>query len=199
MSTTLHLLLGDKYPHEMPPHSIARNHMISLHIALLNWLLTGSLPPLWGGGSFRDDINPPCTAELGPHLPHSTASTITLPQGHLWHPRRASSPAPPPRALPLSSASTRKKAKLTHTGAQPFGTHPPQQVEPPKKPPQDSTQSSPKRRDTTPPTLRTSNSVYLGPALPSDLLIERTAMTQRRATTHRKTNTSLHQSMMTDH
>ena len=47
MSTTLHLLLGDKHPHEMPTSCITRGHMLALHKALLNWLLTGT-PPHYG-------------------------------------------------------------------------------------------------------------------------------------------------------
>jgi hypothetical protein len=45
MSTTLHLLLGDKHSHEMPPTSITRGHMLTLHNALLNWLLIGTPHP----------------------------------------------------------------------------------------------------------------------------------------------------------
>ena len=35
MSTTLHLLLGDKHPHELPNGCITRKHMLALHKALL--------------------------------------------------------------------------------------------------------------------------------------------------------------------
>ncbi len=42
MSTTLHLLLGNKHPHAMPSQFITREHMIALHRALLRWLLTGT-------------------------------------------------------------------------------------------------------------------------------------------------------------
>ena len=44
MSTTLHLLLGEKHPHNMPPDCIKRGHMLALHKALLKRLLTGTLP-----------------------------------------------------------------------------------------------------------------------------------------------------------
>ena len=48
MSTTLHLLSGDKHPHDMPPHCISGDHMLALHRALLRWLLTGTPPHLFG-------------------------------------------------------------------------------------------------------------------------------------------------------
>ena len=40
MSTTLHLLLGDKHPHDMPSQCITREHVLALYRAMLRWLLT---------------------------------------------------------------------------------------------------------------------------------------------------------------
>ena len=57
MSTTLHLLLGNKLPHDMPAGCITRDHMLALHKALLHWLLTGSPPPLWRDGCLIDTIS----------------------------------------------------------------------------------------------------------------------------------------------
>jgi hypothetical protein len=45
--TTLHILLGYKLPHQIPPNSISRDHMMNLHKGLLKWLLLGIPPNLW--------------------------------------------------------------------------------------------------------------------------------------------------------
>jgi len=39
MSTTLHLLIGDIPPHTLPTQFITREHMLTLHKALLEWLI----------------------------------------------------------------------------------------------------------------------------------------------------------------
>ena len=59
MCTTLHLLLGDKQPHTLPSSYIPRERMLSLHKALLAWLLTGTPPALWEIGCLHEDIIPP--------------------------------------------------------------------------------------------------------------------------------------------
>jgi len=95
MSTILHFLLGDKHPHEIRPGHIIRNHMLSFHIALLEWLLAGAPPPLWTGGCLTNTIPPIDTTELWIHSSRNIASVATLPKGRLWHPSRATPPAPP--------------------------------------------------------------------------------------------------------
>ncbi len=58
MCTTLHLLLGDRHPHELPGLHIIRTRMLTLHRALLEWLIAGTPPALWQIGCLHQDIHP---------------------------------------------------------------------------------------------------------------------------------------------
>ena len=43
--TSLHLLLGDYNPSQIPPNALTNQMMLNLHQALLKWLLLGTYPP----------------------------------------------------------------------------------------------------------------------------------------------------------
>jgi hypothetical protein len=84
MSTTLHLLLGDKHPHELVPQCITNGYMLALHRALLKWLLMVTTPSMWLERCLTLDViplpadlntvtqhrhcHPPCSAGLRPAL-----------------------------------------------------------------------------------------------------------------------------------
>jgi hypothetical protein len=87
MCTTLHLLLGDKQTHELPTMYVSRDHMLSLHKALLALLITCSPPALWEIDCLHRDILPPHSAHTGPYAPISVAATVALPKGAQWRPQ----------------------------------------------------------------------------------------------------------------
>ena len=67
MCNALHLVLGNKHPHELPGGYITGAHLKVLHRALLEWLLAGSPPALWTIGCLNQDIHPPHLAHTGPY------------------------------------------------------------------------------------------------------------------------------------
>jgi hypothetical protein len=81
MCTTLHLLLGHNQPHTLPRAYISREKMLSLHKALLAWLLKGTPSALWEIGCLHQDILPPSIAHTGPYAQLSVAATIESPKG----------------------------------------------------------------------------------------------------------------------
>ena len=81
MSTTLHLLLGGLPPHTLPTQFITREHMLTLHKALLEWLIQGRPPNLWQGGCLHRGIHPPPGTYTGPHDCIGIAAANLLPRG----------------------------------------------------------------------------------------------------------------------
>jgi hypothetical protein len=59
MRTSLHLLLGDRHPHELCELYITITHMLTLHRALLEWLILDTPPALWQLGCLNQHIPPP--------------------------------------------------------------------------------------------------------------------------------------------
>ena len=97
MMTTLHLLLGQRRPHELPDNYLSQDCTLLLHKALLNWLIKGTPPPLWELGCLNEDISPPSLAYIGPYIRQSIAATIDTPKGRFWRPTYS---APQMRDLP---------------------------------------------------------------------------------------------------
>ena len=58
MCTTLHLLLGVRHTHELRELYITITHMLTLHRALLEWLITGTPPTLWQLECLHQDMHP---------------------------------------------------------------------------------------------------------------------------------------------
>ncbi len=88
MLTTLNLLLGHQHPHELAPDCISRSQMLTLHRALLVWLITGHMPDLW-----RDECLLPTTArppwpQRATPTPLSIAAAVTFPRGIRYPPPR---------------------------------------------------------------------------------------------------------------
>jgi hypothetical protein len=81
MSTTLHLLLGGSPPHTLPTLLMTLEHMLALHIALLEWLIRGTPPSLWNMGCLNRGILPPRGTYTGPHECISIAAANLLPKG----------------------------------------------------------------------------------------------------------------------
>jgi len=86
MCTTLHLLIGNRQPHTLPNLYIPRARILSLHKALLAWLITGTPPALWAGDCLHGDITPPAAAHTGPYERISVAAMIASPKGAHWRP-----------------------------------------------------------------------------------------------------------------
>ena len=138
MLTTLHLLLGQRRPHELPAHYLSRDRMLLLHSALLKWLVTGTPPTLWDIGCLTEDIIPPPQATTGPYTLQSVAKTVDTPKGTFWRPTYSTphiratpeslplegeqyiTPTPPrtttPHPIGRSSASPREKPKRIKIG-----------------------------------------------------------------------------------
>ena len=70
MSTALHILLGGLPPHTLPTQFITREHMLTMHRALLEWLTQGR--PLTSGKAAASTKGPI------PHQGHTHAHTTTL-------------------------------------------------------------------------------------------------------------------------
>ena len=68
MCTTLHLLLGDRHPHQLPGQYITRDHILTLHRALLEWRILSTPPAMWQIGCIHRDIHPPSRPTHAPTL-----------------------------------------------------------------------------------------------------------------------------------
>ena len=110
MCITLHLLLGDRHPHELQELHITRSHMLTFHRALLERLIVGTPPDLWRLGCLHRDINPPSLAHTGPYPTLSIHATTTLPRGQPWRPKKHTSVN---RTILTGTASV--PASLLHT------------------------------------------------------------------------------------
>ncbi len=95
MCTTLHLLLGDWHPHELPDHHITRTHMLTIHRALLEWLIAGTPPDLWQIGLLHQHIHPLVLAHPGPYSLLSINAATSLTKGQPWQPKRSTPVGPP--------------------------------------------------------------------------------------------------------
>jgi hypothetical protein len=89
MCTTLHFLLGDRHPHELRTSHTTRAHMLVIHRALLEWLITGAPPALWQLGCLHHDIQPPSQAHTGPYPPLSISAAAALPMDQPRRPRKS--------------------------------------------------------------------------------------------------------------
>ena len=81
MSTTLRLLLGGIPPHTLPTQFITRGRMLTLHRALLKWLIHDKSPDLWHGGCLHQGIHPPHGTNTCPLGCISIAAAHLLPRG----------------------------------------------------------------------------------------------------------------------
>ena len=70
-------------PHSLPANYITRDHMLVLHMALLEWLTLGTLAALWTSGCLHEDNSPPLGAHIGPYPCTSIAAVNLLPRGPL--------------------------------------------------------------------------------------------------------------------
>ena len=82
MLTTMHLLLGQRRPHELPASYLSQDRMLLLHKALLTWLITDTPPALWELGCLNEDITPTLPAYTGPYHCLRVAATIDTPKGN---------------------------------------------------------------------------------------------------------------------
>ncbi len=105
MCTTLHLLLGDRLPHELPGQYITRDNMLTLHKALLEWLILGTPPAMWQIACIHQDIHRPIQAHTCPYSLLSIAAAASLPKGQPWRPIRSTFVGPPPTLTPTPSAT----------------------------------------------------------------------------------------------
>ena len=125
MLTTLHLLLGQRRPHELPDNYLSQDHTLLLHKALLTWLITGTPPPLWELGCLNEDISPPPLASTGPYIRQSIAATIADPKGRYWRPTY---PTPqirdPPQRHPPTESHDKAHSTQGKTLPQPKGRPP---------------------------------------------------------------------------
>jgi hypothetical protein len=105
--------------------------MLSLHKALLAWLLTGTPPALWDIGYLHRDIIPPITAHVGPYAQLSVAATIESPKGEQWrpnHPTQIQVAAPNSAALPTQPTGNHTSQEISTPrpqGAPPAPLHDP--------------------------------------------------------------------------
>jgi hypothetical protein len=125
MLTTLHLLLGQRRPHELLDNYLSQDHTLLLHKALLTWLITGTPPPLWELGCLNEDISPPPLASTGPYIRQSIAATIADPKGRYWRPTY---PTPqirdPPQRHPPTESHDKAHSTQGKTLPQPKGRPP---------------------------------------------------------------------------
>ena len=100
MCTTLNLLLGDRHAHELPRQYITREQMLTLHMALLKWLILGTPPTWWQIGCIHRNISLPTQAHTCPYFVLSIVATASLPKGQPWRPVRTTSFGPLPTITP---------------------------------------------------------------------------------------------------
>ena len=198
MSTTLHLLLGDKHPHDMPAGCITRDHMLALHKALLHWLLTGSPPPLWRNGCLIDTVSELPYTDSWLHQTHSIASATALQGSRPWLPTRLDTPAPPPRAPSPEPSRQRKKAKRKKEAT------PPRKPQPlPETHPAPTTHDGDKNHDqshvTTPPAILNHKTASLFPAQTWSQLAQRGSLALSRQTKRFKSNRADNQATLTQY
>jgi hypothetical protein len=89
MCTTLHLLLGDRHPRDLCTLYTTTTHMLTLHIALFEWLIESTPPALWQLGCLHHDIQPPSQAHTGSYPPFIISATAALTMGQSWRPPRS--------------------------------------------------------------------------------------------------------------
>jgi len=83
--TTLHLLLGDRHPHELHGLHITKTDMLTLHRELLEWSIAGTPLSLWQIGCLNQGIQP-TLAHRGSYSLLSVTSTTSLTKGQPWRP-----------------------------------------------------------------------------------------------------------------
>ena len=100
MCTTLHLLLGDRHPHEVPDRYITRALMLNLHMNSLDWFIAGTPPALWQIGYTYRGILPPAQVHTRPYTLLSITATTSLPKGQTWRPELPTNVGPPSTTTP---------------------------------------------------------------------------------------------------
>ena len=108
MCTTLHLLLGDRHPHELSVQHSTKTHMLALHRALSEWLVVGTTPTLGQLGCLHHDVRPPPSSHTGSYPLLSIAATTSLTKGQPWR---------PVRSLPIEPRSTITTPSLASVGS----------------------------------------------------------------------------------
>jgi len=83
-------------PHSLPIQFITREHMMALHVALLEWLLQGHTPDLWTRGCLNQGILPPQGTCTCPYDCLIIATANLLPKG-----KSRLAPCPPLGASPI--------------------------------------------------------------------------------------------------
>ena len=76
--------------------------MLTLHRALLEWLIIGKLPALWQLGCLHQDIHHSSLPHTGPYPLLSMYVTTSLTKGQPWRPKRSTSVEPPSHIDSLS-------------------------------------------------------------------------------------------------
>ena len=120
MCTTLHLLLKGRHPHELYGQYITRDHMRTLHRALIEWLILGTPPALWQICCIHRDILPSAHAHTCPYSLLSIAATTSLPKGQPWRQERSTLVGPPPAIILTPSVTGGEPHTPQHTVLSPL-------------------------------------------------------------------------------